>query len=64
MSEQREKGELKPLGLQHGEEFIIREVQSKLYMCTCDFNHVTLWENSRPFRVLTWNFDSRGVESD
>ena len=30
-AEQREKNELKPLELQNGEEFIIREVQSKLY---------------------------------
>ena len=31
MPEQREKGELNPLELQNGEEFIIREVQSKVY---------------------------------
>ena len=30
-AEQREKGELKPLELQNAEEFIIREVQSKVY---------------------------------
>ena len=30
-AEQREKGELKPLELQNAEEFIIGEVQSKLY---------------------------------
>ena len=31
LSEQREKGELKQLELQNGEEFIVREVQSKMY---------------------------------
>ncbi|XP_068749345.1 uncharacterized protein [Montipora capricornis] len=30
-AEQREKGELKPLEIQNAEEFIIREVQSKVY---------------------------------
>ena len=30
-AEQREKGELKPLELQNAEEFIIQEVQSKVY---------------------------------
>ena len=30
-AEQREKGELKPLELQNAEEFIFREVQSKVY---------------------------------
>ena len=30
-AEQREKSELKPLELQNAEEFIIREVQSKVY---------------------------------
>ena len=30
-AEQREKGELKPLELQNADEFIIREVQSKVY---------------------------------
>ena len=30
-AEQRENGELKPLELQNAEEFIIREVQSKVY---------------------------------
>ena len=30
-AEQREGGELKPLELQNAEEFIIREVQSKVY---------------------------------